>query len=103
MISYSPGRSFLVRYADDFVMGFENERDACRVLEVLPKRMEKHGLTVHPEKTRLVCFERPSDNDDDNDPGTFDFLGFPGGNSSACWSATRCPRHEWFTPYTEVA
>ena len=70
------GRSFLVRYADDFVMGFENQRDARRVLEVLPKRMGKYGLTVHPQKTRLVRFERPSGYDDDDDPESFDFLGF---------------------------
>ena len=70
------GRSFLVRYADDFVMGFENQRDARRVLEVLPKRMGKYGLTVHPQKTRLVRFERPSGHDDDDDPESFDFLGF---------------------------
>ncbi len=70
------GRTLLVRYADDFVMGFENQRDARRVLEVLPKRMGKYGLTVHPQKTRLVRFERPSGHDDDGDPGSFDFLGF---------------------------
>lgn len=70
------GRSSLTRYADDALICFEQERDARRVLEVLPKRLGKYGLTVHPEKTRLVRFERPSDHDDDDDPGTFDFLGF---------------------------
>lgn len=70
------GHSSLIRYADDFVMCFEHERDARRVLEVLPKRLGKYGLTVHPEKTRLVRFERPSDHDEGSDPGTFDFLGF---------------------------
>lgn len=69
------GRAFLVRYADDFVMGFEREDDARRVLDVLPKRFEKFGLQVHPDKTRLVRFERP-DRDDQGGPGTFDFLGF---------------------------
>ena len=53
------GRSFLIRYADDFVMGFACEEDARRVMAVLPKRFEKYGLTIHPEKTRLVPFERP--------------------------------------------
>jgi group II intron reverse transcriptase/maturase len=53
------GHAFLIRYADDFVMGFALEEDARRVLEVLPKRFEKYGLTVHPQKTRLVPFERP--------------------------------------------
>ena len=55
------GHSFLIRFADDFVMGFTCEEDARRVMEVLPKRFEKYGLTIHPEKTRLVPFERPSD------------------------------------------
>src|SRR5215469_6801670 len=53
------GRSFLIRYADDFIMGFSHEEDARRVMAVLPKRFEKYGLTIHPEKTRLVPFERP--------------------------------------------
>jgi RNA-directed DNA polymerase len=43
------GRAFLIRYADDFVIGFQHEADAKRVLEVLPKRFAKHGLTLHPE------------------------------------------------------
>ena len=54
------GQSFLIRYADDFVMGFSCEEDARRVMEVLPKRFGKYGLTIHPDKTRLVPFERPS-------------------------------------------
>ena len=45
------GRAFLVRYADDAVLGFEYEDDARRVLAVLPKRFGKYGLTLHPEKT----------------------------------------------------
>ena len=71
------GRSFLIRYADDFVMGFCREDDARRVMDVLPKRFEKYGLTIHPEKTRLVPFERPSgDPEARTPPGTFDLLGF---------------------------
>ena len=69
------GRAFLIRYADDAVLGFSSEEDAQRVLEVLPKRFAKYGLTLHPEKTRLVRFA-PKRHDDDDDPGTFDFLGF---------------------------
>jgi group II intron reverse transcriptase/maturase len=76
------GRSFLIRYADDFVMGFSHEADARRVMDVLPKRFEKYGLTLHPEKTRLVPFERPTDRPER--PGaqkrtpaaTLDLLGF---------------------------
>ena len=44
------GRAFLIRYADDFVMGFSCEDDARKVMDVLPKRFEKYGLTIHPEK-----------------------------------------------------
>lgn len=73
------GRAALVRYADDFVMVFETEEDARRVADVLPKRFEKYGLRLHPEKTRLVCFKKP----DGRDPSkggsgatSFDLLGF---------------------------
>lgn len=68
------GRAFLVRYADDAVLGFAREADARQVLAVLPKRFAKYGLTLHPDKTRLVRFA-PKRHDDDDDPGTFDFLG----------------------------
>lgn len=70
------GRSRMFRYADDIVMVFETERDAQRVLAVLPKRLGKYGLTLHPDKTRLVDFRRPGRRDDDDGPGTFTFLGF---------------------------
>jgi RNA-directed DNA polymerase len=75
------GRAFLVRYADDFVMGFACEEDARRVLAVLPKRFGKYGLTIHPDKTRLVPFRRPSGHpsppaSESVPPGSFDFLGF---------------------------
>ena len=71
------GRADLVRYADDFVMCFEREDDARRVAAVLPKRMEKFGLSLHPDKTRLFAFTRPPKNQrGGKGPGTFDFLGF---------------------------
>jgi group II intron reverse transcriptase/maturase len=71
------GRAHLVRYADDAVLLFESEEDARRLMAVLPKRFGKYGLTLHPDKTRLVPFRRP-DRDDggDDGPGTFDLLGF---------------------------
>jgi group II intron reverse transcriptase/maturase len=74
------GDATLIRYADDFVIIFELGGEAKRVMEVLPKRFGKYGLTVHPDKTRLVKFNRPrppghKDNDDDGS-GSFDFLGF---------------------------
>jgi len=73
------GRAFLCRYADDFVVVFANEGDARRVMDVLPKRLGKYGLTVHPTKTRLVPFRRPvikRDGDDTAGSATFDLLGF---------------------------
>jgi group II intron reverse transcriptase/maturase len=71
------GRACIVRYADDFVMVFAREDDAQRVWRVLPERFGKYGLTLHPEKTRLVAFKRPDrSSDDDDDPGSFDLLGF---------------------------
>jgi group II intron reverse transcriptase/maturase len=73
------GRGFLIRFADDAVLGFTSWKDARRVLDVLPKRFEKYGLTLHPEKTRMVRFRRPGPDRGQggtNDPGTFDFLGF---------------------------
>lgn len=76
------GEAFLIRYADDFVIGTTREADARRILKVLPQRMSKYGLTVHPEKTRLVRFQPPAVSDpasearDHPEPRTFDFLGF---------------------------
>ena len=73
------GRAFLVRFADDATLAFECEDDARRVLEVLPKRLARFGLTLHPEKTRLVDFRSPPRAD--KEPGSqrersFDLLGF---------------------------
>jgi RNA-directed DNA polymerase len=72
------GRAAMVRYADDMVLVFELEEDARRVFEVLPKRFEKYGLSLHPDKTRLLDCRRPpsSSKDDEGGPGSFDFLGF---------------------------
>jgi group II intron reverse transcriptase/maturase len=83
------GRARLIRYADDMLMVFAREDDARRVLAVLPKRFEKYGLTLHPEKTRLVKFNRPRPNDRKGGPrgprpGTFDLLGF-----THYWGRTR--------------
>jgi RNA-directed DNA polymerase len=71
------GRATLVRYADDFVMAFELREDADRVWEVLPKRMQRYGLALHPDKTRLLEFRRPpKEQQEGKGPSTFDFLGF---------------------------
>jgi hypothetical protein len=69
------GAAHLVRFADDFVMIFEQEADARRVEEVLPKRFEKHGLRLNPDKTRLIEF-KPPDGPKPPVGGSFDFLGF---------------------------
>jgi RNA-directed DNA polymerase len=69
------GRAFLIRYADDFVVVFSDREDAEKVAGVLPKRFTRFGLTLHPEKTRLIRFEPPR-KDGDAKPKTFDFLGF---------------------------
>lgn len=69
------GRAELVRYADDFVICFTSQEDARRVMEVLPKRMGKYGLTLHPEKTRLVEFRPPRPGDKGQGPRSFDLLG----------------------------
>jgi RNA-directed DNA polymerase len=76
------GRAYLVRYADDFVIGFTEDEDARRVMDVMPKRFGKYGLTIHPDKTRLVPFRKPLGDRESPDSanagraGTFDFLGF---------------------------
>jgi group II intron reverse transcriptase/maturase len=75
------GEAFLVRYADDFVIVCARRSDAERLMAVQPKRFGKYGLTLHPEKTRLVRFTRPAapsnpKRGDDDEPGTFDLLGF---------------------------
>ncbi len=83
------GAAILVRYADDAVMVFAQRRDAERVLAVLPRRFGRYGLTLHPEKTRLVPFKRPwrgagGRGGDGPRPGTFEFLGF-----THYWGAAR--------------
>jgi RNA-directed DNA polymerase len=76
------GAACLIRFADDFVVVFELETDARRVLEVLPKRFGRYGLRLHPDKTRLVRFKRPGGKTGEREaqpheePRSFDFVGF---------------------------
>lgn len=72
------GQATLIRFADDFVVVFEQEQDARRFAEVLPKRFAKYGLRLHPEKTRLVEFRRPKTPpaSGGSDTASFDLLGF---------------------------
>src|SRR6266487_2609962 len=74
------GDVIIVRFADDFVMGFEDYQDACRFLHDLRRRFAKFGLDLHPGKTRLIEFGRFAAANrqarGQGKPGTFDFLGF---------------------------
>jgi group II intron reverse transcriptase/maturase len=82
------GKCRLIRYADDFVIVFQLKHDADRVLAVISKRFEKYGLTVHPNKTKLIDFRSPNHNECRREeksqdgrkggrrPKTFDLLGF---------------------------
>lgn len=70
------GQAFLIRYADDAVMGFSREEDAQRVLDVLPKRFGRFGLTLHPMKTCVVEFCPPSHKRSSLEKRAFDLLGF---------------------------
>ena len=75
------GWASLIRYADDFVIAVAQEDDARRVLAVLPKRLGKDGLSLHPEKTRLIDFRKPAPGSprgptENPRSGTFDLLGF---------------------------
>ena len=86
------GQATLVRYADDFVIGFEYQDDAKRVMDALGQRLGHFGLTLHPDKTRLLPFRRPRK----GQPGgkgraTFDFLGF-----TFYWARTRKGRWGMF-------
>jgi group II intron reverse transcriptase/maturase len=74
------GDVIIVRYADDFVMGFEHRSEAEQFLRLLKERMSKFGLRLHPEKTRLIEFGRFAEERrarrGERRPETFDFLGF---------------------------
>jgi len=72
------GQAAEIRYADDFILCFQYREDAERVLQVLTKRFAKYGLTLHPEKTRLLAFGRSAlpSQPGAQQPATFDFLGF---------------------------
>jgi group II intron reverse transcriptase/maturase len=72
------GEAYEIRFADDAILCFEHKEDADKVLSVLPKRFAKYGLTLHPEKTRLVEFGRYARRNarrQGKKPATFDFLG----------------------------
>ena len=74
------GDMIIVRYADDFIVGFEHEGDARRFLEAMRQRLEEFALSLHPEKTRLIEFGRHAAENRKRrglgKPETFNFLGF---------------------------
>src|SRR3989440_11625661 len=74
------GDMIIVRYADDFIVGFQHESDARRFLDEMRERLQKFALTLHPEKTRLIEFGRFAAERRQRrglgKPETFNFLGF---------------------------
>ena len=73
------GEAYEIRFADDAILCFQHREDAEKVMRVLPKRFEKFGLTLHPEKTRLIEFGRYAARNAEKQgkqPESFDFLGF---------------------------
>ena len=76
------GRAELIRFADDFVVICEKREDAETLLQEVRARFQSYGLTIHPEKTRIVDFRHPWQNE--QKPQTFDFLGF-----THYWAKTR--------------
>ncbi len=77
---HARGDVIIVRYADDFVLGFQHRGDAERFLQDLQERLTGFGLSLHPDKTRLIEFGRSAalhrQRRGEGKPETFDFLGF---------------------------
>lgn len=77
---HEAGDVVVVRFADDFVVGFEHREEAVRFLTELRERFARFGLTLHPDKTRLIEFGRCADRNrrgrSEGKPETFNFLGF---------------------------
>jgi RNA-directed DNA polymerase len=94
------GDMIVVRYADDAVLGFEQRSEAEAFLEELRERMQKFGLELHPEKTRLIEFGRYAEEDrkrrGEGKPETFDFLGFT-------HSCGKTRKGNWFTIRRQTA
>lgn len=88
------GDVVVVRFADDFVVGFEHREEATRFLAELRERFARFGLALHPDKTRLIEFGRTADRHrrdrGEGKPETFNFLGF----THAC---SRTRKHGRFT------
>lgn len=94
------GDAILIRFADDAILGFASEADARRVFATLPRRLERFGLTLHPEKTRLLPFHPPREGKGGGGSAgprsrAFDFLGF-----TLTWRLTLNRRHWIVQPQT---
>jgi hypothetical protein len=78
--SFAKGDVVVVRYADDFVVGFQHRGEAERFRAELTERLRQFGLTLHPDKTHLIEFGRFAAENrkgrGERKPKTFDFLGF---------------------------
>lgn len=77
---HARGEVYIVRYADDFILGFQYKSDAEEFLGALRDRLSRFNLVLSDEKTRLIAFGRFAASDCDKrgggKPGTFNFLGF---------------------------
>lgn len=98
------GQAFEIRFADDAVLVFAQKEDAERVMAVLSKRFEKYGLTINPEKTRMVQFSRPlkgeSETKEPPRSDKFNFLGFThywGRSRKGAWVVMRKTEASRFT------
>lgn len=101
------GEVIIVRFADDYIVGFQYEDDARRFLDELRERLAKFGLELHPDKTRLIEFGRRAAIDRRQrglgKPQTFDFLGFrisargcrPGGSGSGALRSRNVCGRNW--------
>lgn len=104
------GNVIIVRWADDFVMGFQHHAEAERFLAELKGRLAKFGLELHPEKTRLIEFGRFAAQSrrarGQGKPQTFDFLGFTHscGKTREGWFAVlrTTMRKKWQTKLREI-
>lgn len=104
------GSAKLIRFADDFVIVFSNREDALRVWKLLPDRFEEYGLSVHPEKSRLIDFRHPfhsgRQRDGFSQPETFDLLGFThywGKSRRGYWQISKKTIAKRLTSGVEVA
>lgn len=105
------GQAHVYRYADDVVILFASEEDARRVHQVLPRRLAKAGLELHPDKTRRVDFRHPQDpayrrkDSERKGPASFSLLGFThfwGRSRKGAWVVQRKTAKDRFARVVRV-